>query len=148
MDLEELRNNQNAQLVLSDVSSGLTILAENVIGAVQEGTINPLDVEAFATFLGKMSDKIRENIKTQVLAEASKYPNREFVYQGITFVKGSKTTYKFSDVKLENLKKSVQAREKFLKSLTEPVADPETGELIEVPIKRVTDYVYIKHNTD
>lgn len=62
-------------------------------------------------------------------------------------------TYDFSEtnsdwvrlnISLEKLKKEIKEREAFLKALKSPVADPETGEIINPPTFTTTSYIQVK----
>lgn len=119
-------------------------LALSIVHQVKEGNVSPLSAKIASALLKGAHEILEKELQEEIMAEANKYPGNQFTYMGLEFVKGSKSTYIIEDTKLEQLKEQVKNREKLIKSLKEPVVDPETGEFINPPIIKKTDYVYIK----
>jgi len=143
MESEELKPNSMVNQPLA-MESPLLVFTKGVISAVKNGELNPLEAKAIASVLKNLGEKIEEEIVQEVLVETSKYPNREFNYKGYTFVKSQKTTYKYDDDRINMLEEEISKRKKMLQNITEPVVLPETGEILNPAVKKVTEYVYIK----
>jgi hypothetical protein len=87
--------------------------------------------------------------------ELGKYDKEKAEEYGCKFSIVGRKTYKFetcNDSKYNELKESEvlisekrKQRENFLKSLTEPVADPDTGEIINVPYFENSESLKVEH---
>mgnify|MGYP007068293312 CR=1 FL=1 len=101
-------------------------------------------------------NEIKESntLKQAVLSELSKYGKEGMKLNGCTLTIGSRRNFDFSQCKFEKydtLKASIKeatTRQKeyeiMLKSLSMPVADPDTGEMINPPAYTTTEYVIVK----
>jgi len=121
--------------------------AQDVIKYVLSGEVNPLEIEVFLKCLEDTINFIRKDIryKSCIIDEVDKYEER-FDYRGAIIEKRHKTTYNYSeDSKHKELKKLIKERETFLKAIPEAgTVDPDTGEMIYRPSKKVSDYIVIE----
>ena len=83
--------------------------------------------------------KIKEGIAEQVMVEAEKY-GKSFEYMGAKVQLSERRSYDYSnDDTWAQINRSLKQREELLKYLTAPLADTETGEIINpVPYKITT----------
>lgn len=87
--------------------------------------------------------------------ELGKYDKEKAEEYGCRFYIVGRKTYKFetcNDSKYNELKQSEKEisdkrkkREEFLKALTEPMADPETGEIINLPYFENSESIKVEH---
>ena len=113
------------------------------VGQVKEQILSGyIDGCQTAIMLKSLEDTIKalrgdEDIKRFIMQEAEKY-GKSFEFKGAKFSLSGRKTYDFVDdsewfvlnSKIEELKLKQKERETFLKSLTKPVVDPESGEII------------------
>jgi len=86
---------------------------------------------------------IRKNIIQYAISEAAKYGKTAKVH-GIEFTMSSRRTFDFSNTaRWVELKEELKALEAMLKNLNQPVADPETGEIINPPTFTITEVISI-----
>ena len=104
---------------------------------ILNGVVDPLEADHFLKCLEELV-KVRKDKEVQavVLEEAEKYAGQSFKGSFPKVVE--RRTAIINDTKLNELKAQVKAREKMLKSLSEPVVDPETGEELLPPEFKVT----------
>lgn len=91
-----------------------------------------------------------EDVKLYLMDEIDKFGKEGVSFQDAKIEIKSKRIFDFSGCNdsyyqknksdMESLKKTVSEREKFLKTLQKPMADPETGEVINPPSFINTDY--------
>ena len=105
------------------------------------------DILSTAICLRAMEDvikKIRSGVGELITEEAEKYDEKTFEYKGAKFTKTNRATYVYSESsewnKLNEKKKELES---LMKTIKEPVADPETGELIYPAQKKVSESVSI-----
>jgi hypothetical protein len=109
---------------------------------ILSGYYNPLQIEACLKGIEETIKALRadEDIRSQVLDECEKYGEKTFTVGNTTFTLQERKTYDFKacgDTKymdliqeLERIKERIKGRELMLKSITKPVADTETGNII------------------
>jgi len=141
---------------LPETKAQVEAFAEGAIQEVISGERNPLEFETLLKAMETMVEIIRKDqrVKDAIEAEAMKYPEKTFEFGNATFTKSGRTTYEFEpccDVEWE--KADVEAkkwinirkeREAFLKALKQPVADVNTGEVINPPISKYNAFVSVK----
>ena len=128
-------------------------LSTIIVKSVLEGEENPLEVDIRLRYMEELVGGIRSHglMKREVFTEAEKYPEKTFDAYGATITKTSRTTYTYKscgDPVWDDLNEQILAlsdqrkrRETFLKGLidNEPVANTETGEVINPPLKETSD---------
>ena len=120
---------------------------DKLILAVQSGEVNPLEIE---TQLKAMEDAVKAvrgnpGFKNALMDEVDKYSEKEFRYGNAIIVKSSRSTYNYkNDTEWNRLDEDKKKREAFLKALDKPMADPETGEIIEPAVRRSSEFLKIR----
>lgn len=92
--------------------------------------------------------------KEAVIAELLKYPEKTVSFRGVDFTKKTTRTYFYeTDSKWTELKNQINEldekrkdREAFLKTLKDPVVDPETGEFVNPIRSQETETYSVKIN--
>ncbi len=125
--------------LLPSTKDQVNTFANLIIAQVKSGDLNPLTLKAQLKFIEKTLDAIDKGIKDEWMNEASKY-GKSFEHKGwrIEQIEAG-TSYDFTSDQTHNeLKEKIKEREKFLKGLTKPMADPDSGEICQPPIKKST----------
>jgi len=116
-----------------------------VDGAVNEilsGIHNPLAIEILLKNLEETIKEIRSNemVKDLINSEIRKFPENVFEYGNVKFTKKNQVRYDYTnDSTWCLLNNKLKAREALLKNVTTPIADAETGEMIEPAVKKSTE---------
>lgn len=142
--------------LLPSTKEELTVFVKNTKDYILSGMESPLKIAAQLKAMEELIDTLRKDkeIREYTLKEAEK-EGKTFKKHGAEFqVKESGVKYDFSacnDSKynalldeLIDIKLKVEQRETFLKSLKESVADIDTGEIINLPVKTSTTIVTVK----
>ena len=79
----------------------------------------------------------------QILDNEFENQEKKFNHCGFVVEKASKSTYIYeNDATICELKEKIKDREKLLKAIPlSGMADPETGEMLYPPLRKVTDYI-------
>lgn len=105
------------------------------------------DILSTAICLRAMEDvikKVRSGVGEMITEEAEKYAEKTFDYKGAKFTKTNRTTYNYSEsAKWNELNEKKKELESLMKTIKEPVADTETGELIYPAQSKITESVSI-----
>ena len=113
---------------------------EFAAGACHEivnGTNDILNVGKNLKAIELIIDTIKTYIKGHMLDEADKH-GKSFEYNGAKFEIGYRNTYEFkSDPTWVKLDKQRTDRQNLLKNLKKPVADVDTGEIINPPLHKL-----------
>lgn len=119
-------------------------LARNVLEELDEGYCNPLEIHIALKAMEELVKKIKDGIFDSVIGEAEKY-GKEFTFRGAQIQLANRRTYDFSqDYTWCELDKSKKEREEMLRHLSNPVADPDTGEMIHPAAFKVSPYITTK----
>ena len=123
--------------------SQIDFFAQKALNEIDTGLYNPLSIHLCLKAMEESIKKIKERISEQVMQEAEKY-GKSFEYMGAKFQMSQRRTYDYSvDDTWAKINRSLKQREELLKYLTSPLADTETGEIINpVPFK-VTSVIMI-----
>lgn len=126
---------------------------EKVKAEVLSGEKDPLE---FAILFKSLEEVVKElradgEIRECILDEAVKFGQKTFETRGAKLTIRESAQYDYSedskwcDLKseLDNIKARMKVREDMLKSLTGPVADPDTGEIINPAAKKSTTTVSV-----
>lgn len=149
--MNDLPNTALGALRIMPSSAGETArFAKQLIESVKHGEANPLQLIVQLHALTKVYELVREEIESDMLREADKYPEKVIEAFGARLEKsevGTKYNYHVSkDSEWERLDSEIRAledkrkeRETFLKALKEPITtlNKETGEIEEIraPLK-------------
>lgn len=120
--------------------------AERIVEPAKNGLTSPLETFAKLKAINEMTAKAMELIKPEALTELERYGKGGKDSDAFKIETADRTDYDFStcndsvwndlQLQLSYIKECIKKRETFLKSLTEPVANPETGELITPPNRK------------
>jgi hypothetical protein len=139
--------------LLPDTKTGVEIFSRQLVSAVQNGEVNPLQLKALFKVMEKVSETVDAAIKQNLLSEADKYSETKFHAFGFEIEKaevGTKYDYTVSGDPVYNHRVSilkeaeaqVKEREAFLKTIKEPITivDDESGEVatVRAPLKKST----------
>lgn len=116
-------------------------------GEILSGTYDPLEIEIYLKAMEETIKAIRSDreVRDYVLSEAEKY-GKSFEYKGAKVnIREAGVRYDFSACgdpvhdkltsEVKDLTEQKKAREKLLKALTGEMADPESGAVINPPVK-------------
>lgn len=137
----------------NEVDKMFTLIKQEILS----GKENPLKLEVQLKAMETLIKKLRSDneVKDQMINEGMKYPEKSFEIFGAKF---SKTTvgvkYDFDvcqdsewqNIKehAENYKAKLKEREDFLKTLKQPVVNPDTGEMIYPANKTGKESISVK----
>ena len=123
----------------------ITRFVDKATNEILDGNDNILAVSGKLKVMEDIVKGLRANLKDYIHEEASKYPDKTFDLSGFTFSKVNRTTYQYKmDAEWNRLDQARKDREAFLKALKTPVADPDSGELINLVNSFVTESISIK----
>lgn len=132
--------------------------AGQVVTAILDGEVNPLDVDIYLKAFEESIALIRkdERVKRAVQDEAEKYPEKTFEYHGIEVTRSTRTTYDYAtskdsvwvelkDRELE-VKGELKKREALLKAIPRNgmIVSALTGEVIMAPEPKSQNIISIK----
>jgi hypothetical protein len=121
--------------------------AEKLVNEVLSGMTDPIKVDVQLKILEDMIKKVRDQIKQNVLKEADKYGEKSFNLNGAKITISGKTTYDYKSCNYSKYNDLIDSKEKMetmLKSLTDKLVDPYTGEIILPPAKKYSPFLKIE----
>ena len=111
----------------------------NLKEMILSGNINGIEAAIFLKSMDEMIKQLKDDsdIKRMIISEVEKY-GKSAEFDGTKITLSERKSYSFdSDSEWEQLEEEIiilknrqKMREAFLKVITKPVADPETGEII------------------
>jgi hypothetical protein len=123
--------------------SQIDLFTSKALEEIDSGMYNPLTIHLCLKAMEELVKRIKEGISSQVLMEAEKY-GKNFEYMGARVQCTERRTYDYSmDDTWAKINRSLKQREDLLKYLTAPLADTETGEIINPPLYKVTPVITI-----
>ena len=121
----------------------IDLFAQKALEQIDTGLYNPLSIQLCIKAMEELIRKIKESISEQVMKEAEKY-GKSFDYLGARIQLTERRTYDYSnDDTWNQINRSLKQREELLKYLTAPLADTETGEIINPIPYKITTVVMI-----
>jgi len=122
--------------------------ANRIVVGLKDGETDILESFIRLRALSDVLKDVQDQIKEYALEEAGKYETRSNLL-GVEFdIVNGRRMYKFDDAKLKALKEAVKERETMLKGLKEPVADMNTGELIQpAEVSYTKETIRLKFNS-
>lgn len=123
--------------------SQIDFFAQKALREIDTGLYNPLSIHLCLKAMEELIKKIKEGIAEHVLTEAEKY-GKSFDYMGARVQLAERRSYDYSiDNTWAQINRSLKQREELLKYLTAPLADTETGEIINPVPYKVTSVIMI-----
>jgi hypothetical protein len=120
---------------------------ERVKNQIQVGEADKLMIRL--TAMEKIVAGVREAIKFQLLQEADMRKEKSYSINGHRIEKCTRKTYSYSHCQawasLDEKKKQIES---LMKSITEPVAVAETGEIIEPATWKTTEFIAVTLRKD
>lgn len=155
MNPNEILPSNPSQLLtlMASTSTQIDVFSDGIIQAVKGGEINPLTVAVQLKAMEQATERIRKEIKPELMTEVGKYPEKKFTFLGNEITKaehGSKFDYTVCNdpqwnklnAQMEAIKLELDKRQEWLKTMAtvETIVDKETGEAIDIfpPMKRST----------
>lgn len=131
----------------------IDVFSDQLIESVKQGEVNPLEVLIQLRAFEKVTKRVLEEIKDELLTASAKYPETRIELYGSVIEKaelGTKYDYSVcNDPVFERLEvdantstERMKSRQEFLKALKEPLTfvDEESGEVVRIlpPTKKST----------
>tara|TARA_R110000868_G_scaffold239877_1_gene494373 strand:+ start:3035 stop:3532 length:498 start_codon:yes stop_codon:yes gene_type:complete len=131
---------------------GITLFASKVINEVEAGNVDPLKVKLYCKTMESIAEKIDKGTIENQKTAAAKYGEKPFMFSGAELhLTATYTVYDFAncgdsklvemEAQMDALKKEIEARKTFLKSITQPftkVDEDGTVEVLSPPNKKQT----------
>lgn len=123
-------------------------IAHQISEPTLNGEEDPVEMYIKIRALQEILKQAEKNIKEVALVEAEKYEKNASKFNiSFEYMNGRRNWDYSSDTRYNELRRDLKDRENFLKTLKEPVADPETGELIQPIIPKCSkDTIKIQFN--
>lgn len=127
-----------------------------VVNEILSGSRDPLEVEIYLKNIEETINEIRKNseVKQLLLSEASKYSAKTFDFNGSKITISQRSSYDYSvcgnseweslDSEIKGLTERKKLIEKQLSLMDKSIVDAETGEVINPPLKSVSEFLTIK----
>ena len=121
----------------------IDFFVRKALDEVDAGMHNPLVVHLCLKAMEELVNRIKDGISEAVLVEVEKYP-KTFEFMGARFQLSERRTYDFSqDAVWKETSLSLKRREDLLKHLSIPVADADTGEVIQPAQFKITPVITV-----
>ena len=134
----------------------IELLKQTVVSHFRETGENPLDMLVKSEALVQLLDGIRAELKEEVLNELALHPKSKAevlgaeistIESGVKYAYDGDHTWLKLNQEIEAIKFKQKERELLLKTIKEPLVDPETGEMIfPAPKQRANKEPTPKHN--
>lgn len=115
------------------------LLKQRIVSHFKETGESPLTMLVRAEALQQLLDGIRAELKEDVIAELDRYPQGKAevlgaelskMESGVKYAYDGDYTWSKLNQEVESVKYKLKEREALLKTIKEPLVDPETGEMI------------------
>lgn len=123
---------------------------EKIKNEIMEGALNPLEFYRRAKLIDECIEELKKDadIFDYAVSERAKWGKEKPLVNGSIVDTSSRTTYDYescNDSVYNELKEKIKAREAYLKALPpQGAVDPDTGELVLPPVKRVSEFITVK----
>ena len=146
-------NALNTFSILPETRDEVNRFVEMAVAEIIQGEYDPLKFWAMGTLLNATIEKIKKSkvVREMAIQEAAKYNGQEFM--GCTVKVKTRKSYDYSECnsitwkaikqEIERLQIVLDNEEKMLRSLTTPVADTYTGEMLYPARETGTEYIEI-----
>ena len=132
---------------LEPTKFNIEMLKQTIVTHFTETGESPLDLLVKSEAMVQLLEGIRSELKQQVLNELDKYPQGKAevlgseiarMESGVKYAYDADYTWQKINEELEAIKYRLKERETLLKTLTQPMVDPESGEVIHPAAKYST----------
>lgn len=122
----------------------IEMLKNQIVSHFMETGESPLELLVKSEAVVQLLDGIRADLKEVVIEELSKYPQGKAevlgselskMESGIKYIYDQDYTWCKLNDEIESRKFALKEREKMLRSITAPMVDPETGEVVHPATK-------------
>ena len=128
--------------VFPDSQSGIKLFVDQVLEQIEAR--QSLELLAKLTAMEKIIEGIKDGIKDQILNEADLCGEKVFEISGTRYEKRTRTTHHYHNCAMhEELKARIKKLEDVMKAIQAPIADVDTGEIIEPSLKSFSDYIAV-----
>jgi hypothetical protein len=124
----------------------IELLKQNIVHHFRETGDNPLEMLVKAEALIQLLDGIRAELKEDVIEILDRHPNGKAEVLGaevsrfesaVKYAYDGDYTWQKLNQEVESIKHKQKERESLLKTIKDPLVDPETGEMIH-PVPRIS----------
>lgn len=148
----------SAMRSLATTQTQVDVFSDQLIESVKSGEANPIEVLVMLRAFEKVSKRVLDEIKDNILSESDKYTEKTWEYHGNKLTKAEVgVSYDYSvcgdpvhdqrESILNAAKSLLDERKEFLKALKEPVTivDEGSGEIVTIkpPLKKSTSTVTV-----
>jgi len=118
--------------------------ASQVLDDIYNHDGNVLDTAICLSAMESMIKKVRAGVKDLIIQESDKYGEKTFDYKGARITKTSRVSYDYSNTDQWNVVTEKRKEiEGIAKTIKDPIADTETGEIINPAQKKISESISI-----
>jgi len=123
-----------------------SVIKSTIVEHFKETGQSPLETLVRMDAISQLFDEVRADLRDLVVGELDKYPQGKAevlgsevarIESGVKYIYEQDYAWDKLNKEVESLKYALKEREKMLRSITSPVVDPETGEMVH-PAPRVS----------
>lgn len=123
-----------------------SVIKSTIVEHFKETGESPLETLVRMDAISQLFDEVRADLRDLVVSELEKYPQGKAevlgsevakIESGVKYIYEQDYAWDKLNKEVESLKYALKEREKMLRSITSPVVDPETGEMVH-PAPRVS----------
>jgi hypothetical protein len=123
-----------------------SVIKSTIVEHFKETGESPLETLVRMDAISQLFDEVRADLRDLVVGELEKYPQGKAevlgsevakIESGVKYIYEQDYAWDKLNKEVESLKYALKEREKMLRSITSPVVDPETGEMVH-PAPRVS----------
>jgi len=123
-----------------------SVIKSTIVEHFKETGESPLETLVRMDAISQLFDEVRADLRDLVVGELDKYPQGKAevlgsevakIESGVKYIYEQDYAWDKLNKEVESLKYALKEREKMLRSITSPVVDPETGEMVH-PAPRVS----------
>lgn len=123
-----------------------SVIKSTIVEHFKETGESPLETLVRMDAISQLFDEVRADLRDIVVGELEKYPQGKAevlgsevakIESGVKYIYEQDYAWDKLNKEVESLKYALKEREKMLRSITSPVVDPETGEMVH-PAPRIS----------
>jgi hypothetical protein len=123
-----------------------SVIKSTIVEHFKETGESPLETLVRMDAISQLFDEVRADLRDLVVGELDKYPQGKAevlgsevarIESGVKYIYEQDYAWDKLNKEVESLKYALKEREKMLRSITSPVVDPETGEMVH-PAPRIS----------